>query len=445
MKDIADERALRAVASRGAEARVRVEHRHPDRRSTAGPSGRSTIYATEPDAFGEAEVTLLDRARRRPRLRHRGAPHARRAGSGRRPSSARSTRSSSGASPRRPPSSMPRASGRRDVGARIQQMLLLDEPPDDVRGPADRRAHRSLAAHRGRLLRLLRHEASDCLDVFVADVMGKGIPAALLARGHEEPLPRGALAPHGRTAKGRAPGAQGDRDPRAHPHRASSSSTIESFVTLCYARFDVASGRLHLVDCGHTGVLHLRGSDGRLRDPARRQPTARGPRGRDLRSDLDRHRARRSGRALLRRRHRGARRARRPVRRRSPRRVRGEARRRSSPTRSWRPCTTRPSRSPGSGPSPTTSRASSSKVLDEERPLARAALDIGSELRRAPPGPRLRGRLLPRPARRSARRRRRRVPRARGRRGGEQRHEARLPRTGRPAHRARRPRPSGTA
>jgi sigma-B regulation protein RsbU (phosphoserine phosphatase) len=34
---------------------------------------------------------------------------------------------------------------------------------------------------------------------------------------------------------------------------------LESFVTLCYARVDLSRRRLDLVDCGHTGVIHVRG------------------------------------------------------------------------------------------------------------------------------------------------------------------------------------------
>jgi sigma-B regulation protein RsbU (phosphoserine phosphatase) len=34
---------------------------------------------------------------------------------------------------------------------------------------------------------------------------------------------------------------------------------LESFVTLCYARVDLTRRRLDLVDCGHTGVIHVRG------------------------------------------------------------------------------------------------------------------------------------------------------------------------------------------
>ena len=37
---------------------------------------------------------------------------------------------------------------------------------------------------------------------------------------------------------------------------------LESFVTLCYARVDLIRRRLDLVDCGHTGVIHMRGGTG---------------------------------------------------------------------------------------------------------------------------------------------------------------------------------------
>ena len=32
---------------------------------------------------------------------------------------------------------------------------------------------------------------------------------------------------------------------------------LESFVTLCYARLDLNKRSLDLVDCGHTGIIHL--------------------------------------------------------------------------------------------------------------------------------------------------------------------------------------------
>jgi sigma-B regulation protein RsbU (phosphoserine phosphatase) len=37
---------------------------------------------------------------------------------------------------------------------------------------------------------------------------------------------------------------------------------LESFVTLSYARLDVNSRRFDLVDCGHTGIVHVHGDSG---------------------------------------------------------------------------------------------------------------------------------------------------------------------------------------
>ena len=37
---------------------------------------------------------------------------------------------------------------------------------------------------------------------------------------------------------------------------------LESFVTLCYARLDLNKRNLDLVDCGHTGIIHLHGKTG---------------------------------------------------------------------------------------------------------------------------------------------------------------------------------------
>jgi sigma-B regulation protein RsbU (phosphoserine phosphatase) len=37
---------------------------------------------------------------------------------------------------------------------------------------------------------------------------------------------------------------------------------LDSFVTLCYARFDMSKCRLDLVDCGHTGIVHVHGKTG---------------------------------------------------------------------------------------------------------------------------------------------------------------------------------------
>ena len=65
------------------------------------------------------------------------------------------------------------------IGFRIQQMLLLDEPPRDI--PGLRVAALSIPSQRiaGDFYDFFTHQ-DESLDIIVADVMGKGIPAALL-------------------------------------------------------------------------------------------------------------------------------------------------------------------------------------------------------------------------------------------------------------------------
>ena len=71
-----------------------------------------------------------------------------------------------------------------EIGFRIQQTLLLDQPPVDV--PGLQIAALTIPSQRidGDFYVFLRH-SDESLDVIVGDVMGKGIPAALLG-----PLPR---------------------------------------------------------------------------------------------------------------------------------------------------------------------------------------------------------------------------------------------------------------
>ena len=92
----------------------------------------------------------------------------------------------SSASSREPPNSRPRTSELEqarereiEIGFRIQQTLLLDQPPADV--PGLRVAALTIPSQRidGDFYIFLRH-SDESLDVIVGDVMGKGIPAALL-------------------------------------------------------------------------------------------------------------------------------------------------------------------------------------------------------------------------------------------------------------------------
>lgn len=202
--------------------------------------GALTIYSSEPDAFGDEEMQLLtelagDLAFGVMTLRTRIEQSA---------------------------SAALEAAHQREVeiGFKIQQTLLLDQPPVDFPGlhvaaltfPSDKID--------GDFYAFSQHE-NQHLDVIVADVMGKGIPAALLgaaikshfhkALSHLMPLLRDDQLPEPREIV-----------TLAHAEMVQHLLELESFVTLCYVRFDPNRRRLDLVDCGHTGLIHWRAATG---------------------------------------------------------------------------------------------------------------------------------------------------------------------------------------
>jgi sigma-B regulation protein RsbU (phosphoserine phosphatase) len=141
-----------------------------------------------------------------------------------------------------------------EIGFKIQQTLLLDQPPSDV--PGLRVAALTIPSQRidGDFYIFIRH-SDQCLDVIVGDVMGKGIPAALLGAATKSHFLRALSDLMSLSPKGELP------EPKeivmlAHAELARHLIELDSFVTLVYARFDVNRHTLTLVDCGHTGILH---------------------------------------------------------------------------------------------------------------------------------------------------------------------------------------------
>lgn len=149
------------------------------------------------------------------------------------------------------------------LGHKIQQTLLLDSAPANV--PGLRIAALTIPSQRidGDFYVFIRHQEG-LLDVIVGDVMGKGIPAALLGAATKAHFLKAlshlmALSPTGRLPQPR------EIVMLAHAEMARQLIELDSFVTLCYARLDVKRLRLDLVDCGHTGIIHWQGREGRSR------------------------------------------------------------------------------------------------------------------------------------------------------------------------------------
>ena len=146
------------------------------------------------------------------------------------------------------------------VGFRIQQMLLLTQPPTDFAGL--RVAALTVPSQRidGDFYDFFKHE-NRCLDVIVADVMGKGIPAALLAGATKSNFLE-ALCHLMAMSRNGAPPEPKEIVTLAHADMVRQLIDLESFVTLSYARLDLNRRILDLVDCGHTGMMVVRGNTG---------------------------------------------------------------------------------------------------------------------------------------------------------------------------------------
>jgi sigma-B regulation protein RsbU (phosphoserine phosphatase) len=142
-----------------------------------------------------------------------------------------------------------------EIGYRIQQTLLLDQPPRDISGL--RMAALTIPSQRidGDFYVFFKHP-DQRLDVIIGDVMGKGVPAALLGAATKSHFIEALSHLTALSKDGKLP------EPKeivtlAHAEVARHLINLESFVTLCYVRLDLDRRNLVLVDCGHTGLIHM--------------------------------------------------------------------------------------------------------------------------------------------------------------------------------------------
>ncbi len=147
-----------------------------------------------------------------------------------------------------------------EIGARIQSTLLLSQPPGDLAGATIGAVSLPSRKVDGDFWGFFRYDR-DRFDVLIGDVMGKGVPAALIAaagKSHCQDAIRRLVL---RLAEyGRLP------DPEEivsamHFNMTSQLCNLGSFITVCYARFDTATGEIVFVDGGHMRTIHYRAAD----------------------------------------------------------------------------------------------------------------------------------------------------------------------------------------
>ena len=147
-----------------------------------------------------------------------------------------------------------------EAAARIQRTLLLGRPAIDLKSQIRADAISVPArAVGGDFYDFFAYD--QVLDVVVGDVMGKGMPAALVGTTTKYHLVRAInylLASHPE----RLP------DPKdvlaiVNAEVFRHFEGIETFVTLCYARFDLRQRQARIIDCGHTKAVHVCGDGDR--------------------------------------------------------------------------------------------------------------------------------------------------------------------------------------
>jgi phosphoserine phosphatase RsbU/P len=147
-----------------------------------------------------------------------------------------------------------------EIGAKIQQTLLLGQPPQHL--PGVRVAALTIPSQQidGDFYDFFEHDEQR-LDVVVGDVMGKGVPAALLGAAIKSYFLRALSRRISFLDREKLP------EPEEIVTLVQADVTkqfigLEIFATLCYARFDLKRRRVDFVDCGHTKTIHFRQGTG---------------------------------------------------------------------------------------------------------------------------------------------------------------------------------------
>jgi sigma-B regulation protein RsbU (phosphoserine phosphatase) len=148
-----------------------------------------------------------------------------------------------------------------EIGARIQSTLLLTKPPGDLAGATIGAVSLPSRKVDGDFWGFFRYD-TERFDVLVGDVMGKGVPAALMAaasKSHCQDAIRRLVL---RLAEyGRLPEPE-EIVSAVHYNMSKQLSELGSFVTLCYARFNTAAREMQFVDAGHMRTIHYHAATG---------------------------------------------------------------------------------------------------------------------------------------------------------------------------------------
>jgi phosphoserine phosphatase RsbU/P len=148
------------------------------------------------------------------------------------------------------------------IASRIQQSLLLGQPPYGFQGI--QLAPLTIASQKvdGDFYDFFKHN-DQCLDIVLGDVMGKGIPAALVGAATKNFFLSTLYRLYASYGNKLIP------EPEVIVSMVKSEmienlEELETFVTLSYTRFDLLNSKLTFVDCGHMRTIHYQKENGQI-------------------------------------------------------------------------------------------------------------------------------------------------------------------------------------
>lgn len=148
-----------------------------------------------------------------------------------------------------------------EIGSKIQETLLFGSPPTDINGIRMAALTVPSQGIDGDFCEFITL-SNNLVDVILGDVMGKGVPAALLGagtKGHFLKALNSMMSPSCDVPRPM------EIVQKVHDLMVEELIKLEAFVTLTYARFDLDRNRLDFVDCGHPRILQVKASSKKVR------------------------------------------------------------------------------------------------------------------------------------------------------------------------------------
>ena len=140
------------------------------------------------------------------------------------------------------------------IASQIQESLLIEKPPQNLMKIQIAQVTIASQEVDGDFYDFFKHN-DNCINIVVGDVMGKGIPAALLGAATKNYFLRVLFRLLSSLSCSSIP------DPETIVSSVKTDmieklEKLEIFVTLCYARLDLKSNIISYVNCGHMNTIH---------------------------------------------------------------------------------------------------------------------------------------------------------------------------------------------